>query len=64
MPALILKCFKKNVLLFHLAAIENERKLDIGTIKKDRDDIFSEYCVESFKAKFLCYVNEVIFVNG
>ena len=48
-------------LLFHLAALDNGRKPDIGTLKKDRGDIFSECCTESFKTKFLRYVNEVLF---
>ena len=42
-----------------MAALENGRKLDIGTLKKDRGDISSECCAEIFKAKFLLYVNEV-----
>ena len=48
-------------LLFHLADLENGRNPDIGTLKKDRGDIFSEFCIEIFKGKFLQYVNEVIF---
>ena len=50
-----------HILLFHSAALDNGRKLDIGTLKKDRGDIFSECCAESFKANFLRYVNEVLF---
>ena len=44
-----------------MAALENGRKPDIGTLNKDRGDIFSEYCVEIFKTKFLRYVNELLF---
>ena len=35
---------------------------DIGTLKKERGGIFSDYCTEIFKAKFLLYVNEVLFL--
>ena len=52
---------KYHILLVHLAALDNGRNPDIGTLKKDRGDIFSECCAEIFKAKFLCYVNEVLF---
>ena len=52
---------KPHDVLVHLAALYNGRKLDIGTLKKDRGDIFSECCAESFKAKFLHYINEVLF---
>ena len=48
-------------LLVHLSELDNGRKSDIGTLKKDRGDIFSEFCAESFRAKFLYYVNEVLF---
>ena len=48
-------------LLAHLAALDNERKPEIGTLKKEKGDIPSEVCKESFKAKFLKYVNEVLF---
>ena len=48
-------------ILFHLADLDNGRKPDIGTLKKDNGDIFSECCAESFKENFLCYVNEVLF---
>ena len=44
-----------------MAALYNGRKLDIGTLKKDRGEIFLECCAENFKAKFLRYVNEVLF---
>ena len=47
-------------LLVYLAALENGRKTDIGTLKKDRGDIFSEYCADSFKGKVLSYVNEIL----
>ena len=49
-------------LLFHLADLYNEINLDIGTLKKDRDDIFSECCAKIFKAKYLLYFNEVLFL--
>ena len=48
-------------ILFHLADLDNGRKPDIGTLKKDNGDIFSECWAESFKEIFLCYVNEVLF---
>ena len=48
-------------LLVHLAALENGIKPDIGTLKKDIGDIFSECCTEIFKSKFIRYVNEVLF---
>ena len=51
---------KKN-LLVQLVALDNGIKPDIGTLKKDRSDIFSEFCAESFKASFLRYSNEVLF---
>ena len=44
-----------------MADFENGRNPDIITFKKDRGDIFSEYCTEIFKEKFLRYVNEVLF---
>ena len=50
-----------HTLLVHFAALDNGRKPDIGTLKKDRGDIFSEFCAESFKANFIRYVNEVLF---
>ena len=50
-----------NDMIVHLADLDHVRKPDIGTLKKDRGDIFSEYCAERFKAKFLHYVNEVLF---
>ena len=48
-------------LLGHLVVLYNGRNPDIGTLKKDRGDIFSECCAESFEAKFLRYVKEVLF---
>ena len=51
---------KSHDLLVHLAALDNGRNPDIGTLKKYRGDIFSECCAESFKTKFLHYVNEVL----
>ena len=47
--------------LVHLAALENVRKPNIGTLNKEKGYIFSELCTESFKEKFLRYVNEVLF---
>ena len=47
-------------LLFHLAALGNGRNPEIGTLKKEKGDIFSEICTESFKAKFLWCVNEFL----
>ena len=48
-------------LLIHLAALENGINPEIGTLKKEKREIFSEGCTESFKAKYLRYVNEVLF---
>ena len=48
-------------LLVHLAALENGRNTYIGTHKKDKGDIFSEWCAKSVKEVFLRYVNEVQF---
>ena len=36
-------------LLVHLVSLYNVINPDIGTLKKDRGDIFSECCAESFK---------------
>ena len=36
-------------LLVHLAVFDNGRKPEIGTLKKEKGDIFSECCTESFK---------------
>ena len=44
-------------ILFRLKALDNGRKPDIGTLKKDRGDIFSECCTENFMENFLRYVN-------
>ena len=48
-------------LLFQLLPFYYGRKPDIGTLKKERGDIFSECFTESFKEKFLQYINEVLF---
>ena len=50
-----------HILLFHLSDLENGRKPYIGTLEKDRGDIFSECCAKIFKAKLLFYDNEVRF---
>ena len=50
-----------HIILSNLAALDNGRNPDIGTLKKDRGDIFSECCAEIFKVNFLPYVNEVPF---
>ena len=50
-----------HILLVHLEYLYNGRKQDIGTLNKERGDIFSEFCTKIFKAKFLHYVNEVLF---
>ena len=52
---------KPHVILVHLVDLYYGRNTDIGTLKKDRGDIFSERCTESFKIKFLRYFNEVLF---
>ena len=44
-----------------MAALDNRRKPDIGTLKKYRGDISFECFTDIFKAKFLRYVNEVLF---
>ena len=49
-------------ILVHFAALDNYRKPDIGTLKKEMGDIFSECFVEIFKENFLRYVNEVLFL--
>ena len=62
MIALILKCLNApHILLFHLAALDNVRNPYIGTLNKERGDIFSEFCTKSFKEKLLLYVNGVLF---
>ena len=48
-------------ILVHLEDLDNGRKPYIGTIKIYRGDIFSECCAESFKVKFLRYVNKLLF---
>ena len=48
-------------LLFHLVALDNGINPDIGTLKKEKGDICLEFCIESFKAKFMRYVNELQF---
>ena len=40
--------------------LDNGRYPDIGTLNKDKGDIFSEFCKEILKEKFLRYVNEVL----
>ena len=40
-------------LLSHLAALDNGRNPEIGTLKKEKGDISSECCIESFKENFL-----------
>ena len=46
-----------NGILVHLEELYNRRKLDIGTLKKERGDIFSECYTEIFKAGILRYTN-------
>ena len=48
-------------LLVHLEDLYHGRNPYIGTLKNERGDIFSECYTESFNAKFLKYVNEVLF---
>ena len=36
-------------IIVHLATLENAKKPHIGTLKKDKVYIFSQYCTESFK---------------
>ena len=50
-----------HIILVHLAALYNGINPDIGKLKKERGEIFSECCTKIFKAKFLRYVNEVLF---
>ena len=44
-----------------MADLDNRINSDIGTLKKYRGDLFSEYCTKIFKTKFLRYVNELLF---
>ena len=46
-----------NFLLAHVLDLNNNIKPDIGTLKKYRGGVFSEWLTKSFKAKFLNYVN-------
>ena len=50
-----------DILLVHFAALDNGRKADIVTLKKDKVYIFSECCDESFKENFLRCVNKILF---
>ena len=50
-----------HIILLRLEALGDGINPDIGTVKKDRGEIFSECYTELFKAKFLRYVNEVLF---
>ena len=52
---------KPHILLVHFATLDNGRKPDIVTLKKNRGDIFSECCAERFKEKIPRYLNEVLF---
>ena len=53
--------FKKHILPVQFMALDNGIKPDIGTLNKDRSDIFSECYAQIFKAKILGYVNKVWF---
>ena len=48
-------------ILVHLSTLDYGRKPDIVTLKKEKGDVFLEFCTKIFKAKFLCYINEVQF---
>ena len=48
-------------ILVRLMALDYGRNPDIGTLKKERGGIFSECCNKRFRAKFILYVNEVLF---
>ena len=50
-----------NDLLVQFSDLENGRRKEIGTLNKDRGDIFSEFYTEKFKENFLRYLNEVLF---
>ena len=52
---------KPNDLPVHLADLYYGRNPYIGTLKKERGDIFSEFCTKRSKAKFLRYVNKLLF---
>ena len=52
---------KNNNLIVHLEALDYGINPDIGTLKKDRGDIFLECCAEIFKGKFKGYFNELLF---
>ena len=44
-------------ILVHLAALENGINPKISTLKKEKGDLFSELCTESFKANCVQYLN-------
>ena len=50
-----------HVILVHMADLDNERNPDIGTLKKDMEEIFGECWTKSFEKKILRYVNGVLF---
>ena len=50
-----------HIILSHLEYLYIGRKKYIGTLKKEREEIFSEFFTKSFERKFLRYVNEVLF---
>ena len=41
---------------------DNRINPDTGTFKKEKREIFSGCCTKTFKAKLLCYINEVLFI--
>ena len=48
-------------IIVHLEALDNGINTDIDILNKEKGDTFSECCTEISKAKFLRYVNEVLF---
>ena len=50
---------KLHDILVHLEDLDYGRKTDIGTFNKERGDIFSEFCIKSFKEKIPHCVDEV-----
>ena len=48
-------------ILVRLVALVNGINPDIGTLNKYKGDVSSDYFTEIFKARLLCYFNEVWF---
>ena len=48
-------------ILVRLLDFGNDRTSDVGILKKERGDVFSERQTEIFKARLLQYINGVLF---